>query len=1601
MSRRPAYAPALFLGTMIALAAARTAVAQDFEVHANPLALSVAAGGSGSIAVSVVWIAPFTSQVTVVMPSIPNVTFTPSAFVITAQNTPSPVLVSVAPGASPGTVPVTITGTYVSLPSRTATVSLTILPPVVPPDFTLAVSPPSFVTTPGQSVQLTVSATGLNGFTGAVNVVAPTTLPNFTFSPATFSVNAGSSQVVTMTAAVTAPQGFQSGNFTGTASGVTGPRFGPISVTIQAPADFTLTASPPALTVVPGQQGTVVVSATGLGGFSGAVAVTTPSLPGVTFSPSTFTVSPGGAQNVTVAVAPGTPSGNLSGAFVGTALSIGTRTTPFSVVVAGAAADFALAATPSSLAVSAGGPSATLSLLATALNGFAGSVTVTVPSVAGLTLSPAVLTLVPGAPQTVTVTATASASSATVVATFSGTAAGVTGARSVAVTIAITAAPAADFTLAVAPPSISIAAGESRPVTVSAQGLNGFTGAILVTAPAAPGLTFLPASFTLAAGATRVVTVTASPSALPSASSRVFTATSGGLTRTATLLVAITAAGNRPEITSVTPPAVVTPSRGTVLRLGGRGFAPGAVVTSASPDFVVESTSVISATLADVTVSVLTGARVGPVRIDLRNPDGATTLTGGTVLVYPRESLGAPLSVTTAAIVFPVDGTMVATNEAVRPHGLLATTGTGTITGTWRFDGVAFDSWVVTASGGFPVEVTAHVPIPPSSWGSHTLELVVATPATVVSPSVTIISAVESGSRLLAYAPLDRTVIGKEIPEFRWALVPGASGYAVEIGRRKARPIGFRMARPEWRPSRKELATIGVGVFSWRVRAIFPGEVRGDPTPWRTFAILPEAMKLSLFETRSKDGARGLSWSGGATGLVYRVEYFREGESLPRLAALTVAPDFMPKAGLTGGKVVARVTAYEPGGVFRAATGLAPVSAPGPGSALVLVRSEPNVQVVERVPTDGTTVATTGPTVSARWEGAIDAGRVELAIDDVDVTSISRIEPTSITCEALIPLEPGPHTVRLTVGATVETWTFTVEPGASVPAVPTGQAFEAVAQTMEPPSDVLLTAIGSYAIVEEEKKTKPTVQAQVTGQGDVTTGVVSTKFAGDIAYQGTSDPDRFVQQSRNAALRLGVQKNGWGVEGAVGQTTASFTDGAELLTVGFSRLSAAGRLTTPAGSISYYQRIQDTGIAGIASADPQDLEVRGAAFETPLGKTFLVRAIGLEVEQPTGDLFNPVPTKLRTFGVFGKVDVSPLLSLVVEVAHGKVSPLDGPIGTPDAGTAGAAAEDRSGNAFKVGLTGVAGTFSYSLMLRDVEANFVNPANRGLTPGGVADRVGGDLTLGKSFGASSLNLSLRHQASGRSSESTAPASEQTGGMLSYMAPIGTKVSVNLSGNLTQDDADSDESLFLPATDRRLAGGTATLSENLGQIFLSQTASFQRSTDAINPLSDSDTSMLSVSLGGSPLTNVTLSAVVSGTRTAGGTTVGTTDQATVSLQPSLAIPKLRLALQPGWTYMTMKNDTSLLDMTAQTYQASIQFSPAWWRNLLALQLAATWNRTETDGLVETFTLTRRYAATIALRWGALESPSTANMTPGALPGMVPGGMPLAAPAGPQPR
>ena len=86
------------------------------------------------------------------------------------------------------------------------------------PDFSLTLSSSSLSITAGSSQSLTVNATALNGFTGAITV-SPSGLPaGVTANPSTLSVTSGTPQSTTLTAAANAATGNAAVTFTGTAA---------------------------------------------------------------------------------------------------------------------------------------------------------------------------------------------------------------------------------------------------------------------------------------------------------------------------------------------------------------------------------------------------------------------------------------------------------------------------------------------------------------------------------------------------------------------------------------------------------------------------------------------------------------------------------------------------------------------------------------------------------------------------------------------------------------------------------------------------------------------------------------------------------------------------------------------------------------------------------------------------------------------------------------------------------------------------------------------------------------------------------------------------------------------------------------------------------------------------------------------------------------------------------------------------------------------------------------------------------------------------------------------------------------------------------------
>jgi hypothetical protein len=422
-----------------------------------------------------------------------------------------------------GPVTVTITGTSGTLTAST-TIALTVN---VPPSFTLSPSPSSVTVIQGNSNTSTITVTGAGGFTGAVTLAA-TGLPSgvtlaFGTNPAT------SSSVVTLTASATATTGPVTVTINGTSGTLTASTT--IALTVNVPPSYTLSASPPSLSVTQGSSGTSTITVTPAGGFSGAVALSATGLPsGVTASfaagttsttqvltlTANSTAATGGPVTVTINGTTTYPSGPVS---CGIPCNL-TASTTIALTV-NAASGFTLSAAPATLSVAQGG-SGTSTISVTDVGGFAGNVALAASGLpSGVTASFAAGTV--AGTQVATLTASSAASAAgPVTVTIAGTSGNLTASTTIALTVTV---PTITISGGSTPISIEPGATTGNTATITVTGSNGLTVNLSCSiTPAAasdpPTCSLSPASVTISGSAAQTSVLTVNTTAATTAENR-------------------------------------------------------------------------------------------------------------------------------------------------------------------------------------------------------------------------------------------------------------------------------------------------------------------------------------------------------------------------------------------------------------------------------------------------------------------------------------------------------------------------------------------------------------------------------------------------------------------------------------------------------------------------------------------------------------------------------------------------------------------------------------------------------------------------------------------------------------------------------------------------------------------------------------------------------------------------------------------------------------------------------------------------------------------------------------------------------------------------
>ncbi len=448
--------------------------------------VTVARGGgyTGTVALS-----------TGTLPAGITVTFAPST--LSGATTTSIATITVSATAATGSSNVDISATGSGVSAASASFALTVPVPAI----AVAVGAPTATAVQGAAANVPVTVTRTNGYADAVALSATTPAGvTATFAPASIAAGSTTSTLVLAVSSTTAPGTYP---ITVTAAG-TGVSNATTTVSLTVTAAGTpaiaLSASPAALSVTAGQNGTSTITVARSGGFTGDATLAVAGAPAgmtATIAPSTVAAN---ATTATLSIA--TTTAITPGAYTltvnGTGTGVGAQSTAVTVTVA--APPGVTISAISAQQLSQGTSSATaIPLVLTRTGGLTGDLTMALEGApAGVTA-----TFVPNpatsssSQMTLSATATAAPGSYTLTVRASG-AGGVSGTTSFGLTM--TAAATGSFVINTVPATVSVAQGQTGLSTVNIARAGGFTGAVTLTATGVPSGTVATFTPSLATG---------------------------------------------------------------------------------------------------------------------------------------------------------------------------------------------------------------------------------------------------------------------------------------------------------------------------------------------------------------------------------------------------------------------------------------------------------------------------------------------------------------------------------------------------------------------------------------------------------------------------------------------------------------------------------------------------------------------------------------------------------------------------------------------------------------------------------------------------------------------------------------------------------------------------------------------------------------------------------------------------------------------------------------------------------------------------------------------------------------------------------------------
>jgi hypothetical protein len=531
--------------------------------------------------------------------------------------------------------------------------------------------------------------------------------------------------------------------------------------------DFSINV-PSSVTVTPNSTQTISISATAENAFSSSVAVSLSGLPtGVTAAPASFNLTPvASSQNVRGNTAHSSGAPGPSQTIVITAdKSVAPGPIPVTVTATSGSIthtdttstnlpDFALAGPASTIALTAGA-TAQITVSADAFNGFSGPVAASLAGLpAGVSASLSNLTLTPGTPQTITLTAAANVASGSATLTLQGTSG--TLSHNLEFPLALGAPIATpDFTLSATPGNLTLqAGGGSQSLTVLATAVNGFTGSITADLTGLPaGITASPATIALLPGTAQIITLSAAASSAIGTATLTIQGTSASITHSAPVMLTITAPP--PDFSLTVAPATVGLQAGgsvqsfTVSATGLHGFmSPIAVALTGLPNGLAAMPGTFMLTPGtpqQISLNASSTAAAGNTNLIVSATSGSLAHSATVTVTVQPPSPDFSLSLSPASISLPIGGAAQQVNITANAVG-------------------AFSSPVNLSITGLPTGVTASpASLTLTPGGAQTISFQASGSATAGSATVTL----QGVSGTLTHSATFSLIVAAPAPDFQ------------------------------------------------------------------------------------------------------------------------------------------------------------------------------------------------------------------------------------------------------------------------------------------------------------------------------------------------------------------------------------------------------------------------------------------------------------------------------------------------------------------------------------------------------------------------------------------------------------------------------------------------------------------------------------------------------------------------------------------------------------------------------------------------------------------------------------------------------------------